>query len=45
MVLRQARTHTSYTWHKVDYPLTSIVLIADVPHDHYHCWKKSECRR
>jgi hypothetical protein len=42
MVLRQAKTHTCYTWHRVDYPLTYVVPIADVPHDHYHSWNRSE---
>jgi hypothetical protein len=42
MVLRQARTHTYYTWHRVDYPSASIVPIVDVPHDHYHSWNTSE---
>jgi hypothetical protein len=45
MLLRQVRTHTCYTWHRVDYPLTYVVPITDVPHGHYHSWNKSVCRR
>jgi hypothetical protein len=35
MVLHQARTHTCYTWHRVDYPVTSVAPITDVLHDCY----------
>jgi hypothetical protein len=45
MVPHQAKTHTFYTWHRVDYPLTFVVLIVDVSHDHYHSWNKLEYRR
>ena len=30
------KTRICYTWRRVDYLVTSVAPISDVPHDHYH---------